>query len=85
MGGIMSALLNTLLSWERKLAVRRSAVLFVTLWMTYRAFDWAAQYALTTSETSGLEAAAIIAAVTAPISYLQKSVFEAYISSKEVS
>lgn len=81
----MSALVSVLLEWERKLAIRRTTVLFVTLWMTYRAFEWAAHYATTTSETSGLEAAAIIAAVTAPISYLQKTVFEAYISSKEVS
>lgn len=79
------SVLSSILEWERKLALRRTTVLFVTLWMTYRAFEWAAHYATTTSETSGLEAAAIIAAVTAPISYLQKTVFEAYISSKEVS
>lgn len=81
----MSDLLSTALIWERKLAVRRSVVLFSTLWMTYRAFEWAANYALSTSETNGLEAAAIIAAVTAPISYLQKSVFEAYISAKDAA
>lgn len=77
--------LSSILEWERKLAMRRTTVLFVTLWMTYRAFDWAAHYALSTSDTNGFEAAAIIAAVTAPISYLQKTVFEAYISAKEVS
>ena len=81
----MSDLLSTALIWERKLAVRRSIVLFSTLWMTYRAFEWAANYALSTHETNGLEAAAIIAAVTAPISYLQKSVFEAYISAKDAA
>lgn len=79
------SVLSSILEWERKLAMRRTTVLFVTLWMTYRAFDWAAHYALTTSDTNGFEAAAIIAAVTAPISYLQKTVFEAYISSKGVS
>jgi len=67
---------------ERKLAVRRSIVLLVTLWMTYRAFDWAAVYAgsLTTVDAG---AALIIAAVTAPVTYLQKVVFDAYISAKE--
>ena len=75
--------LSTLIEWERRLAVRRSAVLFITLWMTYRAFEWAATYASATSLTSGLEAAAIIAAVTAPITYLQTAVFKAYISAKD--
>lgn len=73
---------ETILLWEKKLALRRSIVLFVTLWMTYRAFDWAAHYALSGMETNGLEAAAIIAAVTAPISYLQKVVFQAYLESR---
>lgn len=72
--------LSTILEWESKLGIRRSIVLFVTLWMTYKAFGWAATYA--TGGAQGLEAAAIIAAVTAPISYLQKVVFEAYIASK---
>ena len=35
-------------TWEKKLALRRTAVLFVTLWMTYRAFDWATEYAAAT-------------------------------------
>lgn len=73
--------LAAIIEWENKLAIRRSIVLFVTLWMTYRAFGWAAEYA------SGLAAvdagaALIIAAVTAPITYLQKVVFDSYISSK---
>lgn len=75
--------LTAILEWERRLAIRRSTVLFMTLWMTWRAFEWAAAYATTTSLTSGLEAAAIIAAVTAPITYLQTAVFKAYISAKE--
>lgn len=75
------SLLASIADLERKLAVRRSVVLFVTLWMTFRAFDWAAQYA-SSGQGSGVEAAAIIAAVTAPITYLQKVVFEAYIKAK---
>ena len=76
--------LNAVLDWERKLAIRRSVVLFVTLWMTFRAFEWAAVYATATSLTSGLEAAAIIAAVTAPITALQGWIFKIYAESKEL-
>lgn len=77
--------INTVMEWETRLGVRRSTVLFVTLWMTWRAFDWAAAYASATSLTSGLEAAAIIAAVTAPITYLQTAVFKAYIGAKDAT
>lgn len=77
--------INTIMEWESRLGIRRSTVLFVTLWMTWRAFEWAATYASATSLTSGLEAAAIIAAVTAPVTYLQTAVFKAYISAKEGS
>ena len=74
--------LKDIVAWEHKLAIRRTIVLFVTLWMTYRAFDWAAQYAgsLTVVDAG---AALIIAAVTAPITYLQKVVFDAYIGAKK--
>ena len=75
-------MINVIMKWEDRLALRRSTVLFTTLWMTYRAFEWAAHYAMSGMETNGLEAAAIIAAVTAPITYLQKTVFEAYISAR---
>lgn len=67
---------------EDQLAVRRTIVLAVTVWMTWRAFDWAAYYAGANPLTSGLDTAAIIAAVTAPITYLQVAVFKAYINSK---
>lgn len=67
---------------ENKIGVRRSVVLFVTLWMTYRAFDWAAAYA---GDLMAVDAGAalIIAAVTAPITYLQKVVFDAYLEAKK--
>lgn len=78
--------LQAFVDWEHKLALRRTAVLFITLWMTWRAFDWAARYAtqVALSGTAGdaVAAAAMIAAVTAPITYLQKEVFAAYIGSK---
>lgn len=78
--------LQAFVDWENKLALRRSAVLFITLWMTWRSFAWAAQYAsqvaLSGSNEGAVAAAAMIAAVTAPIAYLQKAVFAAYIESK---
>lgn len=77
--------LDTFVKWEEKLALRRSVVLFTTLWMTWRAFTWAAAYASQVSLGQGdavLSAAAMIAAVTAPVSVLQASVFKAYIESK---
>jgi hypothetical protein len=77
---------DAFVAWEQKLAVRRSTVLFVTLWMTWRAFTWAAEYASALvalgSTDSWVAAAAMIAAVTAPISMLQAAVFKAYIESK---
>lgn len=76
--------LETVAAWEEKLAIRRSAVLFITLWMTWRAFTWAAEYAssVTASGDGMVAAAAMIAAVTAPITYLQAAVFKAYIEAK---
>lgn len=77
--------IDTLAAWEERLAVRRSAVLFMTLWMTWRAFEWAGQYAILQGQSGGeslLASAAMIAAVTAPITYLQAAVFKSYIESK---
>lgn len=70
----------TFWNWIDSRAIIRRIVLFVTLWMTWRAFTWAAEYAngLTLSAGMGIEAAAIIAAVTAPIAALQASVFKIY-------
>lgn len=82
----MSTVLMTIVEWDERLAIRRSVVLFVTLWMTWRTFAWAAQYAsqvaLSGTSDGVIAAAAMIAAVTAPITYLQKAVFAAYIESK---
>jgi hypothetical protein len=66
--------------WIDTRSIVRRIVLFVTLWMTWRSFTWAADYAnhLSLTPGIGLEAAAIIAAVTAPIAALQASVFKIY-------
>lgn len=67
-------------NWIDTRSVVRRVVLFVTLWMTWRSFTWAADFAnnLTLSAGIGIEAAAIIAAVTAPIAALQGYVFRIY-------
>jgi hypothetical protein len=74
------------IKWERQLAIRRSAVLFTTLWMTWEAFAWAKQYASALIAVGGgdawVAAAAMVAAVTAPITALQVAVFKAYIDGK---
>jgi len=59
----------------------RSGVLYVTVWMTWLAFDWAAQFAYT-SDKAGADIALIIGAVTAPISVLQGFVFKVYSESR---
>lgn len=77
--------IETVAKWEEKLAIRRTSVLFITLWMTWRAFDWAGEYVASVGadKDAMLAAAAMVAAVTAPITYLQAAVFKSYIESKQ--
>lgn len=77
----MNSLITSLWDWIDNRSVIRRAVLFVTLWMTWMAFDWAASFAITTTKT-GIDTAAIIAAVTAPISALQGFIFKVYSDSR---
>lgn len=67
--------------WLNENNVIRRIFLFVTLWMTYRAFTWASAFAAT-STLDGVGQGAVIVAVTAPIAYLQKAVFEKYLESR---
>lgn len=60
----------------------RSGVLYVTVWMTWLAFDWAGRFAFETTKT-GAEVALIIGAVTAPITALQMFVFKVYSDSRK--
>ena len=60
----------------------RSFVLYVTVWMTWEAFYWAATFATTTTK-EGSDVALIIAAVTAPISVLQGFIFKIYSESRK--
>ena len=58
-----------------------SFTLYVTLWMTYEAFDWAAKFAFATDK-QGAEVALIIGAVTLPITALQGYIFKVYADSR---
>ena len=69
--------------WDTKLKLSRRLVLFVTLWMSYEAFRWAGafSYVVVVKADNNLMLAAgvLVAAVTAPISYLQVAVFKSYL------
>ena len=73
----------TFLEWadNKNFISVRSFVLYITVWMTWEAFYWAAIFA-TTTEKTGADVALIIAAVTAPISVLQGFVFKVYSESR---
>jgi hypothetical protein len=71
------AAIDKALDWVNNHSIIRRVVLFITLWMTWEAFHWASQYAYTT-KLDGVGTAAVIAAVTGPISVLQGYVFKVY-------
>lgn len=64
-------------------SVFRRITLGITLWMTWRSFEWAATYAMAIKDSNDLQDAAIIAAVLAPIAYLQKAVFGMYSETRQ--
>lgn len=72
------------LSWseQRNFVSVRSFVLYITLWMTWEAFQWAAAFAYA-AKLDGLGTGAVIAAVTAPIAALQGFVFKIYSESRQ--
>lgn len=69
-------------AWDAAIGVRRTMVLGITLWMTWRSFLWATQYASGLPPSEGANVALVVAAVLAPISVLQAYVFKAYLESK---
>lgn len=73
---------TALWDWIDSRRVVRRVVLFITLWMTWQAFTWAGVFAMTTDKP-GIDVAAIIAAVTAPISILQGYVFQVYAKGRD--
>lgn len=64
-----------------KYGVVRRIVLIVAIWMTWNVSVWAMGY-VTTSPRPGIDLAAIIAAVTAPVTMFATYVFKAYLESR---
>lgn len=64
-----------------KWGFRRSAVMVTVMWMTWEVTQWAMWFALF-SPKPGLEVAAIIGAVTGPVTLLAGSVFKNYVERK---
>lgn len=61
--------------------LRRTLVLTAAIWMTWKASEWGMWFA-TGNARDGVEIAAIIAAVTAPITLFAGSVFKTYVEGK---
>ena len=61
----------------------RLIVVGIAIWMTWLASSWGMWFA-TGNSREGLEIAAIIAAVTAPISMFAGYVFKAYLESRTI-
>ena len=57
--------------------------MYATLYLTWWSVKWAAQYADRVIDHPDLATAAIIGAVTAPVTLLQGSVFKWYMESKK--
>lgn len=66
---------------DAALGVRRTVVLFLSIWLTYDSYQWAAQFA-TWTERTGIEVAAIVGAVTTPVSWIVIAVFKTYAEGK---
>ena len=79
----VSVTVDRFLVWadKRNIVSVRSAVIYVTVWMTWRLTEWATGFATgwMSSGKSGVEAAAVIAAITVPFATLQAFAFRDYI------
>lgn len=73
---------NTFWTWVDTRYISRRVVLGITIWITIHSYMWAAHFASTCMDKSGMEIAAIIAAVLTPISTLQGFIFKSYVGSK---
>ena len=70
-------------NWVDRYMVVRRIVLTTAIWMTWIVSDWAMWFA-TGNTRNGLEMAAIIAAVTAPVTAFGAYVFKVYADNKQV-
>ena len=77
----MKSTLAQLVEIEHKLGIRRTLVLALAVWMTWRISEWGMWFAVG-NERNGMEIAAIIAAVTAPITLFAGTVFKTYVEGK---
>lgn len=64
-------------AWIDKYKITRRAVLVTAIWMTWAASEWAMWFA-TGNARNGMEIAAIIAAVQAPVMAFTGMVFKVY-------
>lgn len=80
MGSILSLISRWWTFVDERGIVRRT-VLGVAIWMTWRVSVWAMGYA-ETSPRPGVDIAAIIAAVTAPVTLFAGAIFRAYTESR---
>lgn len=70
------------MNWLDKYGIRRTLTLGTAVWMTWEVSVWSMHYAVTTS-LPGLEAAAVITAVQAPVAAFAGYVFKQYIEGKK--
>ena len=76
-------MVTNFLQWadRRHFVSVRALMIYTTLWMTWRAFGWAATFA-SASTLDSMSIAAVIVAVIAPITALQGWVFKIYMEGK---
>lgn len=67
--------------WIDKRGIVRRIVLAIAIWMTWEVSQWAMLF-VTGSSRPGIDLAAIIAAVTTPVTVFGGFVFKAYIESR---
>lgn len=75
------------LTWfvDKNFVSVRSAMLYIAVWMTYYATQWAAHFAEATKLTSGTDIGLVIAAVTMPITTYTGFVYKAYSDARDAA
>ena len=74
--------INLFWDWIDDRSIIRRLSFGITIWMTYQSFQWATEFASTTTK-DGAEVGLIIAAVTGPIAALQAFVTSTYSISRD--
>jgi hypothetical protein len=77
----MRDLVPSFWDWIDKRGIVRRVVLAAAILMTWQVSDWGMMFAAS-CKLPGLEIAAIIGAVTAPVTLFAGSVFRAYVESR---